>query len=243
MALFQNETTAGGVNYKSMSKEQLIMLLQSQKKDLDTLKSKLESNPGFESEKQRLEQQITSLSEENKALNHKLEALPELESEKKRLEQQVASLSEENGMLKRRLESFPELERERMRLEQQVASLSTENSTLIKEAAEREARFPATSAAITEPGSIAEMSFRINGVMEVAQKAADDYILEIRKMRDALKQEYSTHEAAAQQKADAIIRNAQAEADSITQKARDEANDIWSSLQTRFNNYISDKKQ
>lgn len=181
MALFQNETTAGGVNYKSMSKEQLIMLLQSQKKDLDTLKSKLESNPGFESEKQRLEQQ--------------------------------------------------------------VASLSTENSTLKKEAAERETRFPATSAAITEPGSIAEMSFRINGVMEVAQKAADDYILEIRKMRDALKQEYSTHEAAAQQKADAIIRNAQAEADSITQKARDEANDIWSSLQTRFNNYISDKKQ
>ena len=212
MALFQNETTAGGVNYKSMSKEQLIMLLQSQKKDLDTLKSKLESNPGFESEKQRLEQQ-------------------------------VASLSEENGMLKRRLESFPELEREKKRLEQQVASLSEENSTLKKKAAECEARFPTTSAAITEPGSIAEMSFRINGVMEVAQKAADDYILEIRKMRDELRQEYSTHEAAAQQKADAIIRNAQAEADSITQKARDEANDIWSSLQTRFNNYISDKKQ
>ena len=96
---------------------------------------------------------------------------------------------------------------------------------------------------ITEVGSIAEMSFRVNGVLEATQKAADDYLAKIKEMYDAMSQDYSVYEINAQQKADAILKNANAEAYALTQNARSEVNDIWSALQTRFDNYVADKKQ
>ena len=131
------------------------------------------------------------------------------------------------------------------RLAQQVASLSAENELLKAEAADLREQLAAKpkDVEITEVGSIAEMSFRVNGVLEATQKAADDYLAKIKEMYDAMSQDYSVYEINAQQKADAILKNANAEAYALTQNARSEVNDIWSALQTRFDNYVADKKQ
>ena len=83
----------------------------------------------------------------------------------------------------------------------------------------------------------------MNGVMEVAQKAADDYLAKIKEMYDAMSQDYSVYEINAKQKADAILKSANEEATAMTQEAREEVNNIWSALQIRFDNYVAGKKQ
>lgn len=182
MALFQKENAyTETVNYKSMSKEQLIMLLSAQKSDIDVLTRKLADAGTAVDEKNRLAQQVQALSAENEALKAK-----------------------------------------NAELEQKTSATETE---------------------ITEIGSIAEMSFRVNGVMDAAQKAADDYVAKIRKMYEEMSQDYSVYEINAQKKAEAILNDANAKAQTITQNARNEANGIWNALQSRFDNYVDGKKQ
>ena len=184
MALFQTEnTSSGGINYKSMGKDQMIMLLQSQKSDIEVLNRKL-----------------TEAS---------------------------AAVEEKN------------------RLAQLVASLSAENESLKAKAADLEEKLSAQKAdtGYTEIGSLADKAVRVSGVMQSAQKAADEYLAEIKRMHDAMSREYNEYEFVAKQKADALLQSAKAEAESITQKARSESNDIWSALQSRINGFITDKKQ
>lgn len=146
-------------------------------------------------------------------------------------------------VLNRKLGEAAAVAEEKNRLAQQVASLSAENESLRQKAADLEEKLSSKEVEIKEVGSIAEMSFRVNGVMEAAQKAADDYLAKIKEMYDAMSQDYSVYETDAKQKADAILKNANEEADAITQNARNEVNDIWSALQTRFDSYVADKKQ
>ena len=184
MSLFQNDNmNADTVNYKGMGKDQLVMLVRSQKSDIEVLTRKL-SEAG------------TAVDEKN-------------------------------------------------RLAQQVAALSAENESLKAKTAELEEKLSAKDkdVEITEVGSIAELSFRVNGVMDAAQKAADDYLARIKEMYDAMSQDYSVYEINAKQKADAIIKNANDKAEAVTRKARNEVNDLWSTLQTRFDSFVAEKKQ
>ncbi|WP_407723561.1 hypothetical protein [Ruminococcus sp. JL13D9] len=72
MALFQKENAyTETVNYKSMSKEQLIMLLSAQKSDIDVLTRKLADAGTAVDEKNRLAQQVQALIAENEALKAK----------------------------------------------------------------------------------------------------------------------------------------------------------------------------
>ena len=87
---------------------------------------------------------------------------------------------------------------EKNRLAQQVQALSAENEALKAKNAELEQKTSAAETEITEIGSIAEMSFRVNGVMDAAQKAADDYVAKIRKMYEEMSQYYSVYEINAQ---------------------------------------------
>lgn len=181
MALFQKEnTSADNANYKSMSREQLIMLINAQKSDIEVLTRKL-SDAG-------------------------------------------AALDEKN------------------RLIQQVQALSAENEALKSRTAELKNKASASESEITEIGSIAEMSLKVNGVMDAAQKAADDYVAQIREMYEDMSRDYSTYELNAQKKADAILRDANEKAAAITQNARNEANGIWNALQSHFNSYVDGKK-
>lgn len=147
----------------------------------------------------------------------------------------------EMDALRRRLEAAAALEAERNRLAQQVAALTAENEALRARAA-APVQSPAAPA-VTEPGSIAEQAFRVNGVMDAAQKAADDYLAKIKEMHDVMSRQYSEYEIRARLKADAIIKNANEEADAIVQKARTEVNALWSALQDKLDGYIAGKKQ
>ena len=78
MALFQTEnTSSGGINYKSMGKDQMIMLLQSQKSDIEVLNRKLTEASAAVEEKNRLAQLVASLSAENESLKAKAADLEE----------------------------------------------------------------------------------------------------------------------------------------------------------------------
>ena len=145
--------------------------------------------------------------------------------------------------LNNRLSETKALSDERNRLAQQVAELSAEVEDLRQKAEQNEQKLSTAEPEIKEVGSIAELSFRVNGVMEVAQKAADDYLAKIKEMYDAMSQDYSVYEINAKQKADAILKSANEEATAMTQEAREEVNNIWSALQTRFDNYVAGKKQ
>ena len=145
--------------------------------------------------------------------------------------------------LNNRLSETKALSDERNRLAQQVAELSAEVENLRQKAEQNEQKLSTAEPEIKEVGSIAELSFRVNGVMEVAQKAADDYLAKIKEMYDAMSQDYSVYEINAKQKADAILKSANEEATAMTQEAREEVNNIWSALQIRFDNYVAGKKQ
>lgn len=145
--------------------------------------------------------------------------------------------------LNNRLSETKALSDERNRLAQQVAELSAEVENLRQKAEQNEQKLSAAEPEIKEVGSIAELSFRVNGVMEVAQKAADDYLAKIKEMYDAMSRDYSVYEINAKQKADAILKSANEEATAMTQEAREEVNNIWSALQIRFDNYVAGKKQ
>ena len=155
----------------------------------------------------------------------------------------IQSQKSDIDALNQKLSSYEPLAQEKERLEKQTASLTEENEALKAKVAELEEKLPSVDTEITEPGSIAEMAVRVNGVMEAAQKAADDYLAKIKEMHDAMKRDYDVYEAVARQKADAILQKANVEAEAVVQNARNEANDIWSTLQTRFNSYVADKKQ
>lgn len=239
MALFSKDNTNsafGEINYRGMGKDQLIMLVQSQKRDIDMLNRKLSEAASSVDDKNNSSQQISDLSAENETLKATNE-----------------TLKASNETLKA---SEAELKKKLAAKENELISMANNTET----------------AEITEIGSIAEMSFRVNGVMEAAQKAADDYVAKIKEMYDAMSSDYSVYEMNAKQKAESIINNANNKADSILrnanneantaeqkaniilananheaeairQNARKEANDIWSTLQTRFNSYVSGKKQ
>ena len=145
--------------------------------------------------------------------------------------------------LNNRLSETKALSDERNRLAQQVAELSAEVENLRQKAEQNEQKLSTAEPEIKEVGSIAELCFRVNGVMEVAQKAADDYLAKIKEMYDAMSQDYSVYEINAKQKADAILKSANEEATAMTQEAREEVNNIWSALQIRFDNYVAGKKQ
>ena len=239
MALFSKDNTNsafGEINYRGMGKDQLIMLVQSQKRDIDMLNRKLSEAASSVDDKNNSSQQISDLSAENETLKASNE-----------------TLKASNETLKA---SEAELKKKLAAKENELISMANNTET----------------AEITEIGSIAEMSFRVNGVMEAAQKAADDYVAKIKEMYDAMSSDYSVYEMNAKQKAESIINNANNKADSILrnanneantaeqkaniilananheaeairQNARKEANDIWSTLQTRFNSYVAGKKQ
>ena len=146
-------------------------------------------------------------------------------------------------VLNRKLNEVSSISEERNRLAQQVASLSAENESLKSKVTELQQRLSASENEVKEAGSIAEMSFRVNGVLEAAQNAADDYLAKIKAMHDEMSREYSVYEKTSREKAEAILASANAEADAIRNSARNEANDIWNTLQKRFDSYVTDKKQ
>ena len=226
-------------SYKGMSKEQLIETILSQKSQNEFLQTKLseatsaltqakasqaqlsQANPG----------QLAALQEENEALRRQL---GEMNSEFEK----VGVIADRNEELTKRNE---ELTRRNEQLTKRNDELTMDNEELTSRLAakgvqKQEPKEP------TNPGSIAEMSFQVNGVMTAAQKAADEYLAKIQAMHDEMSVEHSRYEIEAKRKADNIIRSANEEADSILTGAKRESNEIWQSLSSVIRKYCGDKE-
>lgn len=147
---------------------------------------------------------------------------------------ELDALRAENEQLRRQLaEMNAEFEK--------VGVIADQNEALAAELAALKAQ-PQEPAEPTNPGSIAEMSVQVSGVMTAAQKAADEYLAKIEAMHDEMCREYSRHELESQQKADTILKNANAEATTIVNNAKRESNEIWQSLSRVIQKYCGDKE-
>ena len=219
-------------SYKGMSKEQLIETILSQKSQNEFLQTKLseatsaltqakasqaqlsQANPG----------QLAALQEENEALRRQL---GEMNSEFEK----VGVIADRNEELTKRNEELTKRNDELTMDNEELTSRLAAKGVQKQEPTEP-----------TNPGSIAEMSFQVNGVMTAAQKAADEYLAKIQAMHDEMSLEHSRYENEAKRKADNIIRSANEEADSILTGAKRESNEIWQSLSSVIRKYCGDKE-
>ena len=106
--------------------------------------------------------------------------------------------------------------------EKENRELADQKQQLERKAAEYEARLAEKDRQIEEtqrmgrePGTLADSMIQVNGVMEAAQRAAEQYLENIREM-----------EAAKQSQADAIIRAAQQRAERIVVRAKEGAEQV-----------------
>lgn len=95
MSLFQNETASvNESNYKRMRKRHLIMLLQSQKSDMEALQRKFGETGSLSEENKRLIQQAETLGAENKALKETVADLEKKLSAQKSTDAKTESTDE-----------------------------------------------------------------------------------------------------------------------------------------------------
>lgn len=85
-----------------------------------------------------------------------------------------------------------------------------------------QARLQDRTLRLSEAGSIAQAALQVNGVMEAAQAAADQYV----QAAEADRQQARTELADAQTQADAILADAQAQADAILADAQAQARTV-----------------
>ena len=95
---------------------------------------------------------------------------------------------------------------------------------------------------VAKPESIMEMSVHINKVMAAANKAADEYLVAIKRMYDEMNNRHSSYELEAQKKAEKIIQNANTKAENIVSDAKKESNEMWESLSGVFKKYCGEKQ-
>jgi cell division septum initiation protein DivIVA len=86
------------------------------------------------------------------------------------------------------------------------------------------------------------MSVHINKVMAAANKAADEYLVAIKRMYDEMNNRHSSYELEAQKKAEKIIQNANTKAENIVSDAKKESNEMWESLSGVFKKYCGEKQ-
>ena len=87
---------------------------------------------------------------------------------------------------------------------------------------------------IAEAGSIAEAAIRINGVLEAAQAAADQYLCSVRAAEAGTEQKL----AEAESHADEIVRAAEAQAQRIIGDANAQADSRWAQFQQKADELI-----
>ena len=201
---------------KKLNKIELLTIIRQQKEENEALQKK------YDDEISKLESRY---DKDIKALQEKLE------QEKESLK---GYYKNENDAVKAQLE----LERTSIR-----EHYEKENEEFRLKIKELEKNLENREINIHESGSIAEAAFRINCVMEIAQRAADDYVRNIRRMNDEIQNEYSAYEIEAKKKAEQMLKDAAAQCEKMRQEARVQTDDIWDSMQSRFKHYYSTMRE
>ena len=99
---------------------------------------------------------------------------------------------------------------------------------------------------LSEAGSIAQAALQVNGVMEAAQAAADQYVQAAEADRQQARTELSDAQARAerlvadaQTQADAILSDAQAQAQKLTEDAQAQVEQKWETFQENTQKLIA----
>ena len=115
-----------------------------------------------------------------------------------------------------------------------------------QEIARLQARLQDRTLRLSEAGSIAQAALQVNGVMEAAQAAADQYVpaeADRQQARTELSDAQARAErlvADAQTQADAILSDAQAQARTVTDQAEQHARDHWDLFREKAEQLIRD---
>lgn len=108
----------------------------------------------------------------------------------------------------------------RSELLEMLIALTEENEALNSRLQEAEAELQSRHIKLEKAGTIAEASFLLNGVIEATEKAAEQYLENIRNLSGRQEEVCKQMEAEAQEKANAII----AEAEDYSRKLRTKTN-------------------
>lgn len=107
-----------------------------------------------------------------------------------------------------------------------MLSLSKENEHLRKELHQARTRLEDRTIAVENSGSLAEAALNLNGVLQAAQAACDQYTLNIRGRADELLAQAQEKLDGADARGQEIIAQANAQADRIVAQARTQAKQI-----------------
>lgn len=122
-------------------------------------------------------------------------------------------------------------------LEMLIAQAS-ENEKLKQELEDARAALQDRSIAIDNAGSIAEASLQLSGIFEAAQNAAEQYLVNIRRMNDQQDLIAQKLQGDARKKAAAIV----ADADEYSRRIHEEADAYWQQVVNKARALLQDQE-
>jgi cell division septum initiation protein DivIVA len=109
-----------------------------------------------------------------------------------------------------------------------LVKLSEENEALMAEKAALQTQLEDKALHLQQAGSIAEAALKVNGIFEDAQRAAEQYLENIRRLNDS-----------AQAQADALLAKTQEKCDEMLAEAKAGSDAQWDTLQARLDAYCA----
>lgn len=106
---------------------------------------------------------------------------------------------------------------------------------------------------IDEAGSIAEAALRVNGVFEAAEKAAQQYLENVRQLSGRQEEVCARREAESKARADAMLRQAaekcraaeeetRRRCEEMTRQAREESEKYWAEVSRRLESFYRERE-
>lgn len=93
---------------------------------------------------------------------------------------------------------------------------------------------------VEEAGSIAEASLRLNGVFESTQAACEQYLENIRLLKDKQEEICAKREKESKEQAESMLAETERSCDEMRQKAKLEAEGYWAEVSERLENFYAE---
>ncbi len=140
-------------------------------------------------------------------------------------------------------EAMTEKELKKLRREELLEMLIVQSKRaeeLEQQLAQAQAQLESRGIALEEAGSIAEAAFRLNGVYEAAQAAAQQYLENIQSL-SARQQEISQRlETESRQTAEELLSETTARCKAMEEEARQKAESYWTEVSQKLDKYLAD---
>lgn len=93
---------------------------------------------------------------------------------------------------------------------------------------------------VNEAGSIAEASLRLNGVFEAAQAASQQYLENIRMLKDRQEEVCAKRDAETKAEAERLLSETKASCDKMLEKAKQDSAAYWTEVSTRLESFYEE---